>query len=91
MLIIGGVGGYFFGYVVRKIVKMLLIVLGILVFLLASLAFMGSINVDYEGIVNGLANVFNPQQFSMIMQAVTDYLPMIAGFGLGFILAMGKS
>lgn len=90
MLIIGGVGGYFIGYLLRRIVKVLLIGLGILVFLLASLAFMGSINVNYDGIAAGIGNLFNPQQLLMILQAISSYLPMITGFALGFLLGLGK-
>jgi uncharacterized membrane protein (Fun14 family) len=90
MLIIGGVGGYFIGYILRRIVKVLLIGLGIIVFLLASLTFFGTINVNYDGIVTEVANLFNPQQLSVMLQAVSSYLPMITGFALGFLLALGK-
>jgi len=90
MLIIGGIGGYFIGYLLRRIVKALLIGLGVLVFLLASLALVGSINVNYDGITAGIANLFNPQQLSMILQAISSYLPMISGFALGFLLGIGK-
>lgn len=90
MLIIGGVGGYFIGYLLKRVVKVLLIGLGILFFLLASLAFMGTINVNYDGVITEVTNLVNPQQLSVMLQAVSTYLPMIAGFGLGFLLALGK-
>ena len=90
MLIIGGVGGYFFGYLLRKIVKMLLIWFGVTVFLLASLAFVGTINVKYEDIAAGVANFINPQQASMILQVFTGYLPLLSSFVIGFLLGIGK-
>lgn len=90
MLIIGGIGGYFIGYILKRTVKILLIGVGILAFLLASLTFMGTINVNYEGIAIGVANLFNPQQLSIILQVIASYLPLLAGFGLGFLLGIGK-
>jgi uncharacterized membrane protein (Fun14 family) len=90
MLIIGGVGGYFIGYLLKRVVKVLLIGLGIVVFLLASLTFFGTINVNYDGIVTEVGNLFNPQQLSVMFQAASSYLPMITGFALGFLLALGK-
>ena len=90
MLIIGGVGGYFVGYLLKRIVKVLLIGFGILVFLLASLGLIGTINVNYEGLATGVMNLLNPQQLSMIVQAVTNYLPLIASFAIGFLLGFGK-
>lgn len=90
MLIIGGVGGYFMGYLLKRIVKVLLIGLGILVFAVASLAFIGTINVNYEGMVTGIANLLNAQQVSMLLQAVVGNLPLLAGFAVGFLLGIGK-
>lgn len=90
MLIIGGVGGYFTGYILKRLVKVLLVGLGILVFLLASLAFLGTINVNYEGFFTGLANLIGPQQVSMIVQAITSYIPLVASFAVGFLLGIGK-
>jgi len=90
MLIIGGVGGYFMGYLLKRTAKILLIGFGILVFSLASLAFIGTINVDYEGLATGVTNLFNPQQLSMILQTMAGYLPLIAGFAVGLLLGIGR-
>jgi len=90
MLIIGGVSGYFIGYLLKKIVKMLLVLFGITVFLLASLAFVGTINVNYEEIGAGVTNLINPQQASMILQVFTGYLPLLSSFVIGFLLGIGK-
>lgn len=90
MLIIGGLGGYFIGYILKRTVKLLLIGLGVIVFFVASLAIVGTIDVDYEGIVFGIGSLFNPQQLSMILQALASYLPLVAGFAVGFLLGIGK-
>jgi len=90
MLIIGGVGGFFVGFLLKRTVKILLIGLGIIAFLLASLAFVGSINVNYDGLAVGIGNLFNAQQISMMLQAFASYLPMLAGFAVGFLLGIGR-
>jgi len=90
MLIIGGVGGYFIGYILKRIVKVLLLGLGIIVFLLASLGLVGTINVNYEGLVAGITNLFNLRQLSVILQAATSYLPLLASFAIGFLLGIVK-
>jgi len=90
MLIIGGVGGFFIGYVLKKVVKILLMGLGVLVFVLAALALIGTIDVNYDGLIVGVSSLFNPQQLSMILQALTNYLPAVAGFAIGFLLAIAK-
>jgi len=90
MLIIGGVGGYFIGYLLKRIFKVLLIGFGILIFFVASLAFVGTINVNYEGITIGITNLINPQQLSMILQSAISNLPLLASFAVGFLLGIGK-
>jgi len=90
MLIIGGVGGYFAGYVLKRIVKVLLVGLGILVFLLASLAVLGTISVNYGGLFAGFANMIDPQQVSMIVQVIASNIPILASFAVGFLLGIGK-
>lgn len=90
MLIIGGVGGYFIGYLLKRIAKILLIGLGIIAFLLASLTVLGTINVNYEGLANGIGNLFDAQQISMILEAFASYLPILAGFSVGFLLGIGR-
>jgi len=90
MLIIGGVGGYFIGYLLKRIFKVLLIGFGILIFFVASLAFVGTINVNYEGFVDGITKLLGSQQVSIILQTMASNLPLIASFAVGFILGIGK-
>lgn len=90
LLIMGGVGGYFIGYILKKTIKVLVIGIGAMIFLLSSLTVIGTINVNYDGITAGITNLFNPQQLSMMFQAAANYLPLIAGFAVGLILGIGK-
>jgi len=91
LLIVGGVGGYFIGYVLKKTIKVLLIGIAVIVFLLSLLAVFGTINVNYDGIAVAMTNLINPQQLSMLFQGVANFLPLLAGFAIGFILGIGKS
>ena len=55
---IGGIGGFFIGYAIRKVVKIALI-LGIVVFSLIFLAYTNVIGVDYGGLADGVSKFIN--------------------------------
>jgi len=55
---IGGIGGFFVGYAVRKVVKIALI-LGIVIFSLIFLAYTNVIGVDYSGLADGVSKFIN--------------------------------
>jgi len=55
---IGGIGGFFIGYAIRKVAKIALI-LGIVVFSLIFLAYTNVIGVDYGGLAEGVLKFIN--------------------------------
>ena len=55
---IGGIGGFFIGYAVRKVVKIALI-LGIVVFSLIFLAYTNVIGINYSGLADGVSKFIN--------------------------------
>ena len=55
---IGGIGGFFIGYAIRKVVKIGLI-LGIVVFSLIFLAYTNVIGVDYSGLADAVSKSIN--------------------------------
>ena len=55
---IGGIGGFFVGYAIRKVVKIALI-LGIVIFSLIFLAYTNVIGVDYGGLADGVSKFIN--------------------------------
>ena len=57
-LSIGGIGGFFIGYAIRKVVKIALI-LGIAVFSLIFLAYTNVIGVDYSGLAVAVSKFIN--------------------------------
>ncbi|KPV62328.1 MAG: FUN14 family protein [Candidatus Bathyarchaeota archaeon BA2] len=55
---LGGIGGFFIGYAVRKVFKIALII-GIIVFSLIFLAYIGVIGVDYGGFADAVSKFIN--------------------------------
>lgn len=80
MLIIGGVGGYFAGWFLKKTIKLLLIGSAIVVFVLAALAYLGTINVNYDGLLAGLTNLFSPSQLPAVLQALASFFAFDSQF-----------
>ena len=89
-LCIGGIGGFFIGYAMRKVVKVALI-LGTVVFSLIFLAYTNVINVDYGGlaqIVSSFVNTVNPAL--NLLTPLLAHIPFIVSLILGLILGFRR-
>ena len=89
-LCIGGIGGFFIGYAMRKVVKVALI-LGMVVFSLIFLAYTNVINVDYDGlaeIASSFINTVNPAL--NLLTPLLAHLPFIISLVLGLILGFKR-
>ncbi len=89
-LCIGGIGGFFIGYAMRKVVKVALI-LGTIVFSLIFLAYTNVINVDYGGlseIVSSFVNAVNPAL--NLLTPLLAHIPFIVSLILGLILGFRR-
>ena len=89
-LVIGGVGGFFVGYALRKILKVALILVAI-VFSLIFLAYLNVIDVDYDGISElalNFVNAINPA-LNMLTPLLT-HIPFIASFIIGLIIGLRR-
>lgn len=87
-LCIGGIGGFFIGYALRKVVKIALII-GVIVFSLIFLAYTNVINVDYSGLAemaSSLVNAVNPalNLFTPLLAHIPFIVSLILGLILGF-------
>ena len=61
-LALGGIGGFFIGYLIKKVVKLALL-LGIIIFALIFLAYQNMISLNFRVLVEAIANltkVVNP-------------------------------
>ena len=88
---IGGIGGFFIGYAIRKVVK-IAVILGIVVFSLIFLAYTNVIGVDYGGLADSVLkfiNAVNPALgllaplFSNIVFIGSLVIGLIAGYKKG--------
>ena len=85
---IGGIGGFFIGYAMRKFFKIALI-LGAVVFSLIVLAYTNVINVNYGGLsemASGFVNTVNPvlDLITPLLIHIPFILSLIFGLIIGF-------
>jgi uncharacterized membrane protein (Fun14 family) len=85
---IGGIGGFFIGYALRKFAKIALII-GVVVFSLIFLAYTDVINVDYGGLAemaSSFVNAVNPalNVFVPFLAHIPFIVSLIIGIFLGF-------
>jgi len=87
---IGGIGGFFIGYAIRKVVKVALI-LGIVVFSLIFLAYTNVIGIDYGGLaetVSKFINAINPALG--LFTPLLAHLPFVGSLIIGIIIGFKK-
>ena len=84
-LSIGGVGGFFIGYAIRKVVKIALI-LGIVIFSLLFLVYAKVVGINYGELINAVSGFFetvNPVLGSLA--PLLFHLPLIGSLIIGLI------
>ncbi len=90
----GGAGGLGFitGYAIKKILQAVMIIVGVFVMGLFTLASTGSVTIHWDKVFAN-ANVASAQvaDFAAATSSVVfQHFPITAGFGLGFIFAFKK-
>jgi len=83
---IGGIGGFFVGYAVKKIVR-IAVIIGVFAFSLMFLAYTNVINVDYDELI-GIARVTEPA-LGMLAPFLSA-LPFLGSFFVGVTLGLKK-
>jgi uncharacterized membrane protein (Fun14 family) len=83
---IGGIGGFFVGYAVKKITR-IAIIIGVVVFFFAYLAFTNVININYDELLNfsGIAGT--------VVELLTPFLsafPFLGSFIVGLWFGFKK-
>ena len=83
---IGGIGGFFFGYVVKKVIR-IAIIIAVFVFSLIYLAYSNVINVDYDALME-ITRVAEPALglFAPLVSA----LPFLGSFFVGLMFGLRK-
>ena len=87
---IGGIGGFFIGYTMRKVVKVALI-LGMVIFSLIFLAYTNVIKVDYGGLAEMASNIVNAVNPALnLLTPLLVHLPFIVSLVFGLIIGFKR-
>ena len=87
---IGGIGGFFVGYAVKKIAKILAVILGIFLLSLISLAYVGVINMNYDKLTGVLSKLTIPEQATELLMPIIANLPFAGSFAVAFLIGLKK-
>lgn len=84
---IGGIGGFILGYVVKKVSKLIVILIGLFVAFLLYLGVKGVIRINYEALWKAVADLFGRAgQAAEWLIGFTSLLPFTGSFIAGFLL-----
>ncbi len=87
---IGGIGGFFIGYAIRKVIKVALI-LGIVVFSLMFLAYTNMIGIDYGGLVKMVSRFVSTINPALgLLTPLLTHLPFAGSLIIGLIIGFKK-
>jgi len=89
-LVIGGIGGFFVGYILMKFAKILAIILGIFLLSLISLAYVGAISMNYDKLTGVLSKLTIPEQAAELLMPILANLPFVCSFAIAFLIGLKK-
>ena len=85
---IGGAGGFFIGYATKKIVKILMVLLGLYALSLFYLMHIGVIRLNSEKLLETISSLV--AQTTGFFLSTIAYLPLSGSFAAGFALGILK-
>ena len=84
---IGAVGGFIAGFVIKKIAKLFLIVIGLFIAALLYLGVSGVININYGALWDTVANgLGGAGQAASWLVGLISLLPFLGSFAAGFLV-----
>ena len=87
---IGGIGGFFIGYAIRKVVKVALILV-IVIFSIIFLVYTNVIDIDYSGLVEIASNFVNAINPALsLLTPLLIHLPFVFSLIIGLIIGFKK-
>jgi len=93
-LTFGGLVGFLMGYALKKVGRVLAFALGLLLIVLAVLAYVGYITIDWERVQQDVNPLLEEENLSALWQklleVLTASLPTTSGFTVGFLLGLRK-
>jgi len=87
---VGGIGGFFVGYLVRKVAKIVAFFLGIFLLSLISLAYVGAISMNYDALTEVLSKLTIPEQAAELLMPILANLPFAGSFIIAFLIGLKK-
>jgi len=90
LLGIGGIGGFFIGYALRKIIKILAIAIGVFFLAVISLGYIGALFINYEGMMEVISKLLDPNQAAEVLMPLIANLPLVGSFAFGFLIGLKK-
>ena len=87
---IGGIGGFFIGYAIKKAVKVALI-LGMVVFFLMFLVYTNVIGIDYGGLVEMVSDFVNALNPALgLLTPLLAHLPFVGSLIIGLLIGFKR-
>jgi uncharacterized membrane protein (Fun14 family) len=84
---VGGIGGFIVGYVIKKISKLVVVLIGLFIIFLLYLGTRGIISINYEELWNALASLLGSAgQAATWVIGLISLLPFMGSFLAGFFL-----
>jgi uncharacterized membrane protein (Fun14 family) len=84
---IGGVGGFIIGFVIKKISKLIIILIGLFLIALLYLSTKGVISINYGSLFEALQGAFSfAGQAASWLAGLVSILPFAGSFAVGFLL-----
>lgn len=89
---IGGIIGFFIGFAIKKITKIALFILGIFFIALLYLEYNGYIVINYAKFEEtfGMIGSSVADQLTVPATPILTNIPLLGGFGVGFIIGLKK-
>jgi len=89
-LVIGGIGGFLVGYIVKKVAKIFAVILGIFILSLIALAYIGAISMNYDKLTDVLSKLTIPEQAVELLMPILANLPFAISFAVTFLIGLTK-
>ena len=88
---LGGVGGLLVGYAFKKLLKVIAVILGIFIFGLLFLAYLGMIDMNFDKFLEALGRLVGlASGVQDLILAIFASLPFAASFTFGFFLGFKR-
>ena len=86
ILVIGGVGGFFFGYILKKLLKFA-ITIGVVIFSLMYMAYRDAININIDGLASTIWS-FGEMLEPLRLTSLVGSGPFVGSFAVGLLFGL---